>query len=228
MAGFHRHAARLCAAAEGLAQHVGQVDHAGAARHAGYFELPGARVRHLDLDLLVVEFTGAQLAAEGVARRLAGVRSHQRVDHAALRIELRLCFHVLAARGACHGDAGFDEVAHDLVHVAANVTNLGELGGFHFQEWRVGELGKAAGDLRLAHAGGADHEDVLRHHLVTKRAFQLLAAPAVPERDGDGALGFRLADDVAVQFRDDLAGGKIGHVRSQAVASVSTVRLLFV
>src|SRR5207244_13305932 len=39
------------------------------------------------------------------------------------------------------------------------------------------------------------------------------AAPAVTERDGDRALGVMLADDVAVELGDDLAGGEVSHVR---------------
>ena len=35
----------------------------------------------------------------------------------------------------------------------------------------------------------------------------LLAAPAVAQRDRDGALGVALADDVAVELGDDLLGG---------------------
>jgi hypothetical protein len=38
--------------------------------------------------------------------------------------------------------------------------------------------------------------------------FELLAAPAVAQGDGDGALGVLLADDEAVEFRDDFAGRK--------------------
>ena len=39
----------------------------------------------------------------------------------------------------------------------------------------------------------------------------LLAAPAVAQGDGDRALGVVLADDVAVEFGNDFAGGKGGH-----------------
>ena len=38
--------------------------------------------------------------------------------------------------------------------------------------------------------------------------LRLLPAPAIAERNGDGALGIALADDVAVELRHDLAGGK--------------------
>ena len=62
------------------------------------------------------------------------------------------------------GDA--HQVADDRFHVAADVADLGELGGLDLEEGRPGELGQAAGDLGLADAGGADHQDVLGHDLV--------------------------------------------------------------
>src|SRR5690606_36432732 len=63
----------------------------------------------------------------------------------------------------------------------------------------------------LADAGRPDHQDVLRHHLFAHLAVELLAAPAVAQGDGHGALGVLLADDVAVELGNDLAGGKSGH-----------------
>ena len=41
---------------------------------------------------------------------------------------------------------------------------------------------------------------------------ELLPPPAVAQRDRDRALGVVLADDVAVEFGDDFAGRKVGHV----------------
>jgi hypothetical protein len=61
-----------------------------------------------------------------------------------------------------------DEVAHDLLDVAADIADLGELGRLDLQEGRVGELGEAAGDLGLAAAGGADHQDVLGRDLLAQ------------------------------------------------------------
>ena len=58
----------------------------------------------------------------------------------------------------------------------------------------------------LPHARGANHEDVLRGDLVAQAAFDLLAAPAVAQRDGHGALGAGLAHDVVVQLGDDFLG----------------------
>jgi hypothetical protein len=56
---------------------------------------------HLDLDLLVVEFARAQLAAESFFGRGAGTGAHQRIEHAAFRGLLRARLHVLALLVAC-------------------------------------------------------------------------------------------------------------------------------
>ncbi len=108
-------------------------------------------------------------------------------------------------------DGHFHQVADDLFHVAADIADFGELGGLDLGEGSARELGQSARDFRLADARRSDHQDVLRHHLLAHVAFQLLPAPAVAQRDGDGALGILLADDEAVEFGDDLARGEIGH-----------------
>ena len=74
----------------------------------------------------------------------------------------------------------------------------------------MGEAREAARDLGLADAGRADHQDVLGQDLVAQIVVELLAPPAVAQRDGDRALGVVLSDDIAVEFRDDLAGAEIG------------------
>ena len=42
-------------------------------------------------------------------------------------------------------------------------------------------------------------------------AIALLAPPAVAQRDRDGALGLGLADDEAIEFGYDFAGGEVCH-----------------
>src|SRR5690606_27017798 len=106
--------------------------------------------------------------------------------------------HRLAAALLLEPDRLFDQVARDLLDVAADVADFGELGRLDLDEWGLGELGQAAADLGLAAAGGPDHQDVLRRDLVAQLGREALAAPAVPERHGDCALGFGLADDVLV------------------------------
>ena len=108
-------------------------------------------------------------------------------------------------------DGDLDEVAHDLLDVAADIADLGELGGLDLEERRAGELRQAARDLGLADAGRADHQDVLRQHFFAQLVVELQPAPAIAQRDGDGALGVVLADDEAVEFGDDFARGEVGH-----------------
>src|SRR5262245_3231262 len=223
----HGDLARLGARAEGFAQHVGKIDHADlAAGHAG--DLEGRhrrRIGDLDLDLAVVELARAQTLAEGLAGRERCARADQSVEHALLGIELGLGGDLFALGIAHEPDARFEQIAHDLIDVAADVTHFGEFGGLDLDEGRARELGQAPRNLSLADAGRADHEDVLGQNLLAHVLVELLPAPAIAERDGDGALGVALTDDVAVELGDDLAGGKTGHrylTRYLPVSSVST------
>ena len=61
-------------------------------------------------------------------------------------------------------------------------------------------LRQPARDLGLADAGRPDHQDVLRRDFLAQRLAHLHAPPAVAQRDGDGALGGLLADDVLVEL----------------------------
>ena len=115
---------------------------------------------------------------------------------------------------AHHRDGELGQVADDRLDVAADVADLGELRGLDLDEGRLRELGEPAGDLGLPDAGRADHDDVLRRDLVAQRLRHLLPAPAVAQRDGDGALGVALADDVAVELGDDLAGREASGIGS--------------
>ena len=66
--------------------HAGNVEQ----RHAAAGRL------HFDLDFLVVELAGAQLLAEGLLGRRAGIGADQRVEHAIFGGLLRARLHVLA------------------------------------------------------------------------------------------------------------------------------------
>ena len=173
----------------------------------------------------VVELVCAQALAEGLARRDRGACADQRIEHALLGVELRLGGDLLALGVAHEPDARFEQVADDLIDVAADITDFGEFGGLDLDEGRARELGEAPRDLGLADAGRADHEDVLGQNLLAHVVIELLPAPAIAESDGDGALGVALADDVAVELGDDLAGGKTCHrcvTRYLPASSVST------
>src|SRR5690606_16981093 len=175
------------------------------------------------LDLAVVQLAVAQHAAElgagGILRPrdlyLGGSGTEardrtawqQRVEDALLGALLGLQAYARLGLLAVHLDRGIGQVADDLLHVLAHVADLGEAGGLDLDEGRVGQRRQAPRDLGLAHAGGADHQDVLRHHLVAQLRIELHAAPAVGQGGGVCGLGGLLADEVPVQLLHDLARG---------------------
>ena len=186
--------------------------------------MPPPASAHLDLDLLVVELAGAELLAERFARsRRWRWRRPARRARAPRRPARRVAWTSLRLRSRDQRDADLDQVADDLLDVAADIADLGELGRLDLDERRAGELGQPARDLGLADAGRADHQDVLRQHLLAQLVVELLAAPAVAQRDGDGALGVGLADDEAVELGDDLAGREVGHARSGSGGSLLAI-----
>ena len=100
------------------------------------------------------------------------------------------------------GDLG--QIADDRLDVAADVADLGELRRFDLQERRARQPRQAPRDLRLSDAGRPDHDDVLRRDLVAQLRRELLPPPAIAQRDGHGALGRVLPDDVRVELAHDL------------------------
>ena len=112
---------------------------------------------------------------------------------------------------AGHGDRDLDEIARDLLDVAADIADLGEFCRLDLEERRLRQPGQATGDLGLAAAGRADHQDVLRRYLLAQLGGQLLAPPAIAQGDRHGALGVVLADDKAVELGNNFARAESGH-----------------
>ena len=141
----------------------------------------------------------------------AGARrgGQQQVEQALFGVELGPVFHLFQFFFAHHVHGDLDQVADHRFHVPPDITNLGELGGFHLHEGRIGELGQAARNLRFAHAGGPDHDDVLGHDLFGDIRRQLLPAHPVSQRNGHGPLGGALADDMLIQLRHDFPWRKV-------------------
>ena len=203
---------------EEVLQLVGHLLHAG----RGHDLHPGRALGDLDVDLLVVQLAFAQALAEqltgvGIAalHRLFGKAYRARwwqqgVEDAFFGGVFGAVAHLVHLLLAQHLQRRVGQIADDRFDVTADIADLGELGSFHFQERRVGQLGQAAGNFGLADAGGADHQNVLRGDFTAQLGGQLHAPPAVAQGDGHGALGVVLADDVAVEFVDDLAG-RHGH-----------------
>src|SRR5580692_2884723 len=222
----HIDAPALGAAAAELAENVADRDRAHLrAGHAGDVEQRHAAAGglYLDLDLLVVELARAQLFAERFLGRGAGIGADQRIEHAVFGGLFGAGPNVLALALARQRDGDFDEVAHDLLDVAADIADFGEFRRLDLEERRAGELGEAAGNLGLADAGGPDHQNILRLHFLAQALVELQPAPAVTQRDRHRALGIALADDEAVEFGNDLAGGKVGHACN---VSMVTLRLV--
>ena len=168
----------------------------------------------------------AQHFAKLLARIRAGFLADQGVQQPFLGLQLGLGRDFLAQAFAHHGDGDLEQVADDLLHVPADIADLGELGRLHLEERRLRQAREAAGDLGLADAGGADHQDVLRQHLLAQLLGQLQAPPAVAKGDGDGALGLVLADDEAIQLGNDLSGaegGGIGGLHKHSITSSALV-----
>ena len=220
---------QLQAAALGLlpaGHHVLQVEDHLLHAHAGeHVDERGRGVGGVDLHRAIVQLplvqhapqalAGGVVAGQGVAtvsgpggRERAG-RRQQQIQQALLGVLLGAGAHPLALLLAQHRHRGLGQIAHHRIDVAADVAHLGELRGLDLHERRPGQPGQAAGDLGLPDAGRADHHDVLGRDLVAQRGSDLLAAPAVAQGHGHGALGGALADDVAIQLLDDGPRGQV-------------------
>ena len=189
----------------------------------GVEDVDGQRtLLELDLDAAVAQPAGLELRAELLARPLppfdlvglggGGVTDREKlVQYAIFGGPRGPVADVAGGLLAFEHDRPFDQVADNAVHVPADVAHLGELRGFHLDERRVHELGQPPGDLGLANARGADHEDVLGEHVFAQLIGQIEPPPAIANRDGDRALGLILANDVAIEGLDDLSGGHVAH-----------------
>ena len=193
--------------------------------HARYLERghPAAAVGYIQFDFLFRQFAVPQLSAKGIPRGCGCGIANQGIQDAFLRRQFGLGLNGLSALFAYHGQGNFHQIADDLFHVPAHISNFGKFSGFNLDERRAGQAGQTAGDFRLTDTGGADHQNILRHHFFAHGAFQLHAPPAVAQGDGDRALGIVLADDKAVQFGNNLPGAEFGHGRRDSRVTFSLV-----
>ena len=222
---FHSGLAGFCAPAH-LAENIANGDGTHLrAGHAGDIEGGHATAAnlHFKLDVLVIQITRAEFFAEAVTRGFTRGGANQRIQNTLFGCDVRTRRDLFAFRFLDLRNADVQQIADDLLNVAPHVAHLGELGGFHLEEGRIGKLGQTPRDFCFAAARGSDHQNVLGQNLLAHGARQLLPAPAVAQRNRNGALGILLADDEAIQLRDDFAGGKGGHN-----AMLSITRLVLV
>ena len=156
---------------------------------------------HVESDLLRVLRSGTVL-------HRSRHRRQQQVEQALFRVEFGLVGNVFQLLFAHHVDGDLHQVADHGLDIAAHVADLGELRSFHLHEGRVGQLRQPARDLGFAHARGADHDDVLGDDFFGEFGRKLLAAHAIAQGDGHGALRLVLPDNIFVEFAHDLARGQ--------------------
>ena len=196
----------LLPAAE-LAQHVADQDRRSARRACREFEgRHAAGGPHLKLDVLVVEFAVAQLPPEGLAGRCDGAGPTSASTRALRRSSARGLGRPCAAFPG-RGDADFDEVADDLFDVAADIADLGE-----FRRFDLEERGAEPGSRREISVLPTPVGPIIGMFFgSTSRAVvsSCWRRQRLRKGDGDRALGVGLADDVAVELGDDLAGEKL-------------------
>src|SRR5690606_26611925 len=154
MAGLYRHAPDLGAAAEGFAEHIREVaDTGGGTWHSRKIEARNAAcIGNMNFDFLAIELTAPESFATCVAGCFRSIVAHQSVDDTVFRIEMCLCFHILAPRHLYHCKARLDQIANDLINVAADISDFGEFGRLNLDKRRIGELRQSPGNLGLADA----------------------------------------------------------------------------
>ena len=187
---FARLGARAAEVGEHALQLLRQVFHAGG-RHDLHADRQGA---HFDFDLAIVELAFAQHLAKFLARFAVarvglgfGSEAHrlrarqQCVEHAlfgGVHGAMANLLHLFFAR---HLDRDIHQILDDGIDLAADIADFGELGGFDFDERRTSEPREATGNLGLADAGRADHQNVFRRDFGAQRFGHLHAAPAIAQ-----------------------------------------------
>ena len=96
------------------------------------------------------------------------------------------------------------EVANHTFDITSHVSDFGKFRGLDFQERRIRHARQSPGNLGLANAGRADHDDVLGHHIDRHIGREFLAPHTIPQGDRNGALGIPLAHDMLIQLSYDL------------------------
>ena len=219
----NRHLALLFLLAEHAGKHVLHVDvHFLDALIGDDFKRGHGALAHFHFHQALIELSFAELRAQLVARALgllAALRfgawrvvGRARARRGQQQIQQPLFGGLLGALGhfielffAHHVDGRLHEIAHHRFHVAAHVSHFGILRRFDLHERASRQPRQPPRDFRFAHAGGPDHQDILRQNVFGEFGLQFLPPHAVAQRDGHGFLRGVLPDDVFVELDDDFA-----------------------
>ena len=163
---------------------------------------------HLNLYLGRVEMAVGKTFFEGLTRRLTGVLPGQRIKQARHSGLFGLVLHDRPPPFLFKPDGLFDQITRNLLHITADIADLGEFGRLNLYEGRIRKLGEAARNLGLAAPGGANHQDVFGRHFIPKLWRKLLPPPAIAHRHRHCALGVGLSNNVIVKCGNDGFGGE--------------------
>ena len=114
-----------------------------------------------------------------------------------------------AVRSAVHIAAGAaDQVAHQVIHIAANIAGFAELRGVGFDKWHADEVRRRADEVGFADSRGTKQKDILFLVEGSLVPFQREAdmLEVVAQRDGEDFLGLLLADHKPVEVAGDVGG----------------------
>ena len=118
-----------------------------------------------------------------------------------------------------HVAVGFvHQLAHQIFHIAANVTGLAELGRVRFHERDLDQIGDVFDQVGLSDAGRSDQNHILFGVLKQLRLLRIFfleltqifgVVVMITNRDREHLLRFLLFDHEPVQVRLDIARQKI-------------------
>ena len=185
--------------AKGFAHHFAKVDHADIAAHAGNFHRRGRAVRHFNLDFDIVHVAITNALAKCFARGFARGITRQRLQNSFHRCGFGGLTHMFAAAFFLKTDGLFSEVTGDLLNVATDIANFGELGRFDLDKRCIRKLSETARYLGLAATRRANHQDVFWRHLIAQIRAETLAAPAIAQRHSDRTFRVGLSNNMFVE-----------------------------
>ncbi len=210
------HLARLADFREDFLEHALQVDvhlfQSHPTKNHGRRALFGR-----DLDTSLVQFAvdkhGVELGARALVLSLILLVTfaeqlgfgHEEIEESFFDAPFGFLFDLFAFAFPHESNGVLDQFPHHAFDIAAVVADFGVFRRFDFDEGGASQARQPPRDFRLADAGGADHEDVLRGHIAAHLFGKPLPPPSIADGDGHGTFGVILADDVAVERRDDFS-----------------------
>src|SRR4029453_6891008 len=175
-----------------------------------HFKLDNSRIQPTLSKLLSELFPGSfeLLVGRIVVRlfHLLGSRQQQ-IEHSFFGVLFRFFGNLGDLLFAYEVNADLDQIADHRLDITPYVSNLSEFRGLDFQKRRIRKPSQSSSNLRLSNSSRADHYYVFWNDVLSEFCRELLPSDSVAKRDSNCAFGGMLADDVLVQFGDNLTRG---------------------